>query len=140
MHDGRQTHNVVHRVALFDKDGCITHVVSQTDVIRWDGRKRGVAAVPGRPSSDPSMHGSVRPSTGQAARRRDRVGQPMLRLSTRLLRSRAGVQAFGLHEELRREPDRVHQLGRIHKTVGCVVEKTGSAQQSASVVGKMEEG
>jgi CBS-domain-containing membrane protein len=34
MHGGERLRSVVHRVAIFNKDGAITDIVSQSDVIR----------------------------------------------------------------------------------------------------------
>ena len=34
MHGGEKLRSVVHRVAIFDKEGTITDIVSQSDVIR----------------------------------------------------------------------------------------------------------
>ncbi|GFR45013.1 hypothetical protein Agub_g6323 [Astrephomene gubernaculifera] len=35
MHEGEQQAHVVHRVALFDRSGCVTCVISQTDICRF---------------------------------------------------------------------------------------------------------
>ena len=34
MHEGRDKSHVVHRIAFFSKDGSISSIVSQTDIIR----------------------------------------------------------------------------------------------------------
>ena len=38
IHGGEALRSVVHRVAIFDKQGNITHIVSQSDVIRCTPR------------------------------------------------------------------------------------------------------
>lgn len=35
VHAGESSRTVVHRVGMFDKSGHITHIISQSDVIRW---------------------------------------------------------------------------------------------------------
>jgi CBS-domain-containing membrane protein len=34
MHDGSKMTEVVHRIAVFDNEGRITNIVSQTDIVR----------------------------------------------------------------------------------------------------------
>lgn len=41
MHEGEGQTHVVHRVAIFDDAGHISHVISQTDIVHFLGRHSG---------------------------------------------------------------------------------------------------